>query len=198
MTNIDTKATFSLQGEFGTAQVRFVLMDGWRQMAQLRLGEDWIELPHTEPYTQVYELLAGFQRTGMNTYVHMTAKGPAGRITRMIDGRENRLWVDRCPPESSEVTWRQATPAESQEMDDVQARIAALTGGDPVFWWLDCAQTGNSGWESGIYHCKTQWGHSIQEAGPYNINGPARNVSHIMTMEDARRMGYPGALAAAA
>jgi hypothetical protein len=194
--NIDTKATFSLHGDTGSVQVRFGLGEGAVQRAQIRLGEDWVELQDTDPYLQMFRHLVEFQRHGVTTYVHMTALGPIGKITRTVDGREGRFWVDGHRGDA--MTFREPTTDESLEMDAYRERIAALKCGDAIMWWEEDAQTGNYGWRTGTYHNRTQWGHRVQFEGALNVNGPARFVRYVMTMEDAHRQGLPQAQRAAA
>jgi hypothetical protein len=196
VTKFDNKATFSLQGDTGSVQVRFGLGEGAVRKAQVRLGENWVDLQETDPYFQMAERLIELQIHGVTTYVHMTALGPIGKITTMVDGREGRFWVDGH--RGNAMTFREPTPDESLEMDATQKRIAALKCGDAIMWWEEDAQTGNYGWRTGIYHNRTQWGHRVQVEGALNVNGPALVVRYVMTMEDAHRQGLPGVQLAAA
>jgi hypothetical protein len=199
MLKFEVRATFELQGVAGATKMRLILTEDCFQKAQILLGDQWhtLSLEEGEFYIRMYEQLCAFDRHGVTSYVHAKAQGPVGRIATMIDGTERRFWVDA--PRKPDLIWRDATDAESDEMDAYRKRIAALQCGASVMFWEESAVTGDSGWRRGVYHYPSLGRHKVQaNDGPLNVNGASKLVSLVMTMDDARIEGVPGAFAAAA
>jgi len=174
------KATFELPGK---VQVRLVVLGGYQQKAQIRLGENW--LPFTDvdaqPYVQIFNQLSEFEKFGATTFQHIKAYGLAGRIGTMPTGETAYYWRD-LHWEGTSTHWLEATEEQIAEINSYRNHVEALKPEDPVVVLkMTDINTGQGKWVQGNYQYATPEGHFV------TVKRERLRTPFVLALEDGIR-----------